>query len=229
MSQEGKGEDKDRKTSGARSFAGSVWEVNVQATAVFGETLHGGPLDELAQHWLLSDREQGQGGKQPWWHCDIALALGGSVYLGFHLKLRSPEGAKSREKLESHCICLWAAQKLDRMIQSWVQFSSVTQLCLTLHDPVNCSTPDFLVHHQLPELAQTHVHWVGDAIQPSHLPSSPSPPAFTLSQHQGLFQGVSLSHLVAKGFQLQFQHQWIFRTDFLYDWLIWSPCSPRDS
>ena len=66
MSQEGKGEDKDRKTSGARSFAGSVWEVNVQATAVFGETLHGGPLDELAQHWLLSDREQGQGGKQPW-------------------------------------------------------------------------------------------------------------------------------------------------------------------
>ena len=66
MSQEGRGEDKDRKTSGARSFAGSVWEVNVQATAVFGETLHGGPLDELAQHWLLSDREQGQGGKQPW-------------------------------------------------------------------------------------------------------------------------------------------------------------------
>ena len=66
MSQERKGEDKDRKTSGARSFAGSVWEVNVQATAVFGETLHGGPLDEFAQHWLLSDREQGQGGKQPW-------------------------------------------------------------------------------------------------------------------------------------------------------------------
>ena len=66
---------------------------------------------------------------------------------------------------------------------SSVQFSSVAQLCPTLCDPMDCSTPGFPVHHQLPELAQTHVHWVGDAIQASHPLSSPSPPAFNLSQH----------------------------------------------
>ena len=68
-----------------------------------------------------------------------------------------------------------------------IQFSSVTQLCPTLCNPMNCSTPGLLVHHQLPEFTQTHVHRVGDAIQPSHL-SSPSPPVLNLSQHQGLFQ-----------------------------------------
>ena len=66
------------------------------------------------------------------------------------------------------------------------QFSSVTQLCLTDCDPMDCSTPGFPVHHQLPELAQTHVHRVSDAIQQSHPLLSPSPPAFNLSQHQGL-------------------------------------------
>ena len=69
-----------------------------------------------------------------------------------------------------------------------VQFSSVTQLCLTLCDPMDCSTPGFPVHHQFPEPTQTHVHCLGDAIQPSHPLSSPSPTAFNLSQHQGLFQ-----------------------------------------
>ena len=67
------------------------------------------------------------------------------------------------------------------------QFSSVTQSCPTLCNPVDCSTQGFPVHHQLPELAQTHIHWVGDAIQPSHPLSTPSPPNFNLSQHQGLF------------------------------------------
>ena len=79
-----------------------------------------------------------------------------------------------------------------------LQFSSVTQSCLTLCDPMVCSMPGFPVHHQLQELTQTQVHWVGDAIQPSHSLSSPSPPAFDLSQHQGLFQWVSSSHQVAK-------------------------------
>ena len=71
-----------------------------------------------------------------------------------------------------------------------VSISSVqfTQLCPTPHDPMNCSTPGLLVHHQLPEFTQTHVHRVGDAIQPSHPLLSPSPPALNLSQHQGLFQ-----------------------------------------
>ena len=70
-----------------------------------------------------------------------------------------------------------------------VQFSSVAQLCPALCDPMDCSTPGFPVHHQLLELAQAHVHWVDDAIQPSHPLLSPSPPAFNLSEHQGLFQG----------------------------------------
>ena len=113
-----------------------------------------------------------------------------------------------------------------------VQFSLVSQSCLTLCDPVNGSTPGFPIHHQLMELTQTHVHWVGDAIQPSHPLLSPSHPAFNLSQHQGLFKWVSSSHQVAKVLAFQLQHQsfqWIFRTDFLYDRLVGSPCSPRDS
>ena len=70
----------------------------------------------------------------------------------------------------------------------YVQFSSVAQSFPALCNPMDCSTPGFSVHHQLPELAQTHVHRVGDAIQPFYPLLSPSPPAFSLSQHQGLFQ-----------------------------------------
>ena len=98
--------------------------------------------------------------------------------------------------------------------------------------PMDYSTPGFPVLHYLLEFAQTHVHWVSDAIQPAHPLLPPSPPAFNLSQHQGLFQWVSSSHQVAKLLELQLQHQsfqWIFRTDFLYNWLVWSPCNPRDS
>ena len=97
---------------------------------------------------------------------------------------------------------------------------------------MDCSTPGLPVHHQLPELTQTHVHRVSDAIQPSYPLSSPSPPAFNLSQHQGLFQWVSSLHQVPKVLKFQFQHQsfwWIFRTDFLQDWSVGPPCSPRDS
>ena len=83
---------------------------------------------------------------------------------------------------------------------SSVQFISVTQSCPTLCDPMDCSTPVFPVRHQLHELAQTHVHWVDDTIQPSHPLLSPSSPAFTLSQHGGLFQWVSSSHQVAWSF-----------------------------
>ena len=78
--------------------------------------------------------------------------------------------------------------KITRKCCLLVQFSSVTQSCPALCDPMNCSTPGVPVHHQLPEFTQTHVHWVGDAIQPSHPLSSPSPPAINLSQHQGLSQ-----------------------------------------
>ena len=113
-----------------------------------------------------------------------------------------------------------------------VQLTLVAQLCLTLCDPMDCSTPGFPVHHQLPELAQTHVQWVNDAIQLPHPLLSSSPPAFSVSQHQDLFQWVSSLHQVAKVLELQLQHQFfqcIFRTDFLLDWLVWSPCCPRDS
>ena len=85
--------------------------------------------------------------------------------------------------------------------------SSVTQSCPTLHHSMNLSTPGLPVHHHLPEFGQTHVRQVGDVIQPSHPLSSPSPPTFNLSQHQGLFQGVSSSHQVAKVLEFQLQHQ----------------------
>ena len=98
------------------------------------------------------------------------------------------------------------------------QFSLVPQSCPTLCDPMDCCTPGLPVHHQLPDFTQTHVHWVSDAIQQSHPLSSLSPPAFNLSQYQGLFQWVSSSHQVAKILKFQLQHQsfqWIFRTDLL--------------
>ena len=112
-----------------------------------------------------------------------------------------------------------------------LQFSSVTQSCPTLCDPMNCSMPVLPAHHQLSESTQTHVHWVGDAIQLYPL-SSPSPPALNLSQHQGLFKWVSSSHQVAKVLEFQIQHQsfqWTPRTDLLQDELVGSPYSPRDS
>ena len=108
--------------------------------------------------------------------------------------------------------------KTSITILASVQFSSVAQSCPTLCDPMDYSTPGFPVHHQLPELTQTHVHQVGDAIQPSHSLSSPSPPTFNTAQHQDLFQWVSSLRQVAKVLELQLQHQsfqWIFRMDFL--------------
>ena len=113
-----------------------------------------------------------------------------------------------------------------------IQFSSVAQSCLALCDPMDCSTPGLPVHHQLPEFTQTPVHWVGDAIQPSHPLSSPSPPALNLSRHQGLFKRVRSSHQVAKVLEFQLQDQsfqWIFKTDSLQNGLVGSPCIPRDS
>ena len=97
---------------------------------------------------------------------------------------------------------------------------------------LDCSMPDFPVHHEFLEPAKTHVHRVGDAIQASHCLLSLYPPAFILFKHQGLFQWVSSSHQVDKVLEFQLQHQsfqWIFRTDFLYDGLNGTACSPRGS
>ena len=100
---------------------------------------------------------------------------------------------------------------------------SVAKSYLTLCNPVDCSTPGFLVLHCLPDLAQIHIHRVGDTIQPSRPLSSPSPPALNLFQHQGLFQWVSSSHQGAKVLELQLQlqsFQWTFRLiSFRMDWL----------
>ena len=111
-----------------------------------------------------------------------------------------------------------------KMLFSSVHFShSVTCDSLQLQHPMDCSTPGLPVHRQLPEFTQTHIHWVGDAIQPSHPLLSPSPPTFNLSQQQGLFQWISSSHQVAKVSEFQLQHQsfqWISKIiSFRMDWL----------
>ena len=109
---------------------------------------------------------------------------------------------------------------------SWrmnVQFSLVAQSCPILCDPMNCSVPGLPVRHQLLEFTQTHVHWVGDAMQPSHPLSSPSSPALNLSQHQGLSKWVSSLHQVAKIWSFSFnispsnEHPWL--VSFRMDWL----------
>ena len=104
------------------------------------------------------------------------------------------------------------------------QFSSVQWLSrVWLCDPMDCSTPGFPVHHQLPELAQTHVHPVGDAIQPSHPLLSPSPPTFNMSQHQGLFKWVSSSHRWSKywsySFSISPSNEYSGLITFRIDWL----------
>ena len=101
------------------------------------------------------------------------------------------------------CYCL----RQYARVASPSQFNSVAQSCLTLCDPMDCSTPGFPVHHQLPELVQTHVHRVSDAFQPSYPQLSPFPPVFNLSQHQGLFQSVSSSPQVAKVLEFHLQLQ----------------------
>ena len=89
------------------------------------------------------------------------------------------------------------------MKTSSVQFSSVSQSCPTLCDPMNCSMPGLPLHHQHLGFTQIHVHQVGEAIQPSHPLLSPSPPAPNPSQHQSLFHGVNSSHEVAKVLEFQ--------------------------
>jgi len=111
-----------------------------------------------------------------------------------------------------------------------VQFNSLTQSCQTICNPMDCSMPGFPVHHQLPEFIQTHVHWDSDAIQSSHPLSSPSPSAFNLSQHQGLFRWVRTLHQMDKVLDLQFQHQLlpvIIQDWFPLGWTGWISLQPK--
>ena len=115
----------------------------------------------------------------------------------------------------------WATREAWTKITE-VRLSPVAQSCLTLSDPIDCSTPGFPVHHQVLELAQTHVQQVGNAIQSSHPLSSPSPSSFTLSQHQGLFQWVSSSHQAAKVLEFHLHRQsneYSGLISFRMDWL----------
>ena len=141
--------------------------------------------------------------QEPWW---CSSSLSSKAWETGELRLRN--------RTES----MFQSKSKGKNINIFIQFSSVAQLYPTLCDPMDCSTLGLPIHHQLQEFTQTHVHWVGDAIQPSHPLLFPSPPAFNPSQHQGLFQWVSSSHQVAKVMEFQLQNQsfqWIFRTDFL--------------
>ena len=124
------------------------------------------------------------------------------------------------EFVQTHVPCIGSmestngalAKSLISILKSYfikvsVQFSWVALSCPTLCDPMNCSMRGLPVHHQLPESTQTHVHWASDAIQPSHPLSSPSPPALSLSQHQGLFKWVNSLHQLAKVLEFQLQYQ----------------------
>ena len=132
----------------------------------------------------------------------------------------------------SHTTCSFFVSGLIHLVFHCYYFS-VTQLCLTLCDPMNCSMPGFPVLHHPPELAQTHVHWISDAIQPSHPLLSPSPPAFNLSQHQDLFQWVDSLHQVAKVVQFMTIKQFVYDSSFSIpcmaglSWLmdIWVVCT----
>ena len=100
------------------------------------------------------------------------------------------------------------------------------------HEACQASLSFTISFTKLPEFAQTHIHWVHRIIQPSQSLSPTSPTALNLSQHQSIFQWVGSLHQMAKVLELQLHHQsfqWISRVDFLYDWLVWSPCCPRDS
>ena len=127
-----------------------------------------------------------------------------SPLLGY-MQMPHPEFKIAFHVVSPHCCCL------------------IAKLCSTLCNPMNCSTP---------KLAQTHVHWVCEAIQPSHPLLPLSSLVLSVSQHQGLFQWVTSSHQMAKVLEPQLQHrsfQWIFTVDFLQDWLVLSLWSPSDS
>ena len=130
-----------------------------------------------------------------------------------HMKTQAERCLDRRNKCKDpdagmHLVCI----KTRRRACNWrgmnYQFSSVIQFCPTLCDPMDCNMPGFPVHHQLPELTQTHVHRVGDAIQPSQPLSFPSPPDFNLPQNQGFFQRGSSSHQVCEGTGLLLWLSW---------------------
>ena len=167
------------------------------------------------------------------WKIPLAVEPAGLQFIELDTTESLPQHTQQRERqndIHHSIMAVWnqellmpitrktAEKILYGKVYKDISVSSVAQLCPTLCDPMECSTPDSPVHHQLLEFRQTYVHWLGDCIQLSHSVSSPSLPVFSLSQHQGVFQRVSSSHQVAKVLELHLQHlsfQWMFRTDFL--------------
>ena len=198
-------------------------------------------LTPVKGRWRKQDWAEGD---ELWWHPNkdfswslpslLEVSLSWHEWLGLQLPTLISHWVSTTQKRDMFgvaCFFQWGIlfkkihippvfiAALFTIMRTWKQpqFSSVTQLCPTLCDPMNCSTPGLPVHYQLPEFTQTHVHWFSDAIQPSHPLSSPSL-AFNLSQHQGLFKWVSSSHQVFEVLEFQLQPQsfkWPFRTDFL--------------
>ena len=160
----------------------------------------------------------------PWTICQAPVhGILQARILGCHALF---QGILPTQGSNPHLLCLLNWQENFSLLgppgKSIYPLSSVTQSCLTLCNPMDYSTPGLPIHHQPSELSQTHVHWVGDAIQPSHPLSSPFPPVLNLSQHQGLSQWVSSSHQMAKVLEFQLQHQsfqWIGLISFRIDWL----------
>ena len=151
------------------------------------------------------------------WLFSIPMTIAHQALLSFTTSLSLLRLMSIESIMPSNHLILSCPLLLLPSIFPSTQFSSVAQSCPTLCNPMDCSMPCFPVHHQLPELPQTNVHRVSDAIQASHPLLFPSP-ACNLSQHQGLFQWVSSSHQVAKVLEFQLQHQsfqWIFMVDFL--------------
>ena len=155
----------------------------------------------------------------PCWNSHLLRSFSNNLFIE-HLLSTQPSAKTEGEKNAMLMLLtiLLNEQWINSPRQGVPQFSSVAQSCPTLCHPMDCSMPGLPVHHQILAFTQTHVHWVGDAIQPSHPLSSPSPPSFNLSQHQGLLKWVSSLYQVAEILELQLQHQsfqWRFRTDFL--------------
>ena len=156
----------------------------------------------------------------PSWLCIYTLA---GVFRPDCLWIQNPQFSYSPLANISFSFREWSSMlRKCNITKTTKNFSSVTQSCPTLCNPMDCNIPGFPVHHQLSVLAQTHVHHIGDAIQPSH-PPSPSPPAFNISQHQGVFKWVSSLHQVAKVLEFQLQHQsfQIIQDWFPLGWAGW--------
>ena len=145
-------------------------------------------LHGLYRPWNSPDQNTGVG------HCSLLQGIfpaqGSNPGLPHCRQILSQLSHKGSPFICYHSVTRQAPLSMELSRQEYWSgsVSSVAQWCQTLCDPIDCSMPGFPIHHQLPELTQTHVHRVGDAIQPSNHPSSPSSPAFNLSQHQGLFQ-----------------------------------------